>query len=258
MRCPWSDHSLPLMVDRSAAPRLAELNWTEAAAWFRRDPRLIFPIGTCIQHGPHLPLDADTIVVTAVAEGIAARHRILLAPTLPFGAASQPDLEYAGSASLPAKTLHRVLNDLIACWEGHGVREFVLMTAQGYAPHFGALVSVVAERARIRAVDLNSVDLADLVTRPELPEHAGELETSLLLYLAPHLVHEGSVEDAPLTREQIARLLDGSEPMPPPGSPGVVGRPSAASVEKGRRIYEHLVDYIGGRLFGDSERSDGP
>jgi creatinine amidohydrolase len=244
------------MIDRSAAPRLAELNWKEAAKWFRRDPRLIFPIGTCIQHGPHLPLDADTIIVTAVAEGIAARHRILLAPTLPFGAASPADVEYAGSASLPAKTLHRVLNDLIACWEGHGVREFILVTAQGYAPHFGALVSVVAERARIRAVDLNSVDLADLVSRPELPEHAGELETSLLLYLTPGLVVEDAVEDAPLTREQIERLLVGSEPMPPPGSPGVVGTPSMASVERGRRIYEHLVDYIGGRLFGGAEEPD--
>ena len=230
----------------------------DAAAWFRRDPRLIVPVASCMQHGPHLPLGADEIIIGAVASGISARHNVLLAPTLSYGAASERDQEYAGTAAIGAKTLHRVLNDLVAGWELHGVREFALMTAQGFGPHFGALVSVIAERARIRAVDINAVDLPELVSDPDLPEHAGESETSLLLYLAPELVQTEQIEDLALGRREVAELLVGSEPVPPPGSPGVVGRPSLASAEKGRRIYEYLVEYIGSRLFGQPEDAGDP
>ncbi|MFQ5690541.1 MAG: creatininase family protein [Gemmatimonadota bacterium] len=237
-------------------PRLTDLTWPEAAAWFRRDPRLILPVGTCLQHGPHLPLNADSLIVTAVAEAIAARHRVLIAPTLPFGAASKRDLEYAGTAALWSKTLHRVLNDLIAGWERHGVEEFILMTAQGFAPHFDAMLAVVSDRARIRAVDINSVDLSRFLSEPGIPEHAGELETSLILYLAPELVRREEIRDAPLPESELRRLTRGSEAMPPEGSAGVVGRPSRASAETGRRIYEYLVDYIGGRLFAEQEDGD--
>ncbi len=245
------------MSDRRAVPRLAELTWTEAAAWFRRDPRLIIPVGTCLQHGPHLPLHADSLIITAIAEVIAGRHRVLLAPTLPFGAGSAREQEYAGTASIRSKTLHRVLNELVGAWERQGVREFLLITAQGFGPHYGALVTVISERARIRALDINTVDLSGFLDQPGRPEHAGQLETSLLLFLAPELVRCEHLVDAPIEAKDQADSLGGSEPTPPPGSPGVVGRPSLATAEKGRRVYEYLVEYLGSRLYGDGEPKGG-
>ena len=255
MRAAIAQATLAGMSNRSSALRLSELSWMDAAAWFRRDPRLIVPVATCMQHGPHLPLGADAIIVESLAGGISSHHNVLVAPTLSYGAASERDQEYAGTAAIGAKTLHRVLNDLVAGWERHGVREFVLITAQGFGSHFGALVSVIAERARIRAVDINAVDLSGFLTNPDIPERAGELETSLLLHLAPQLVHEDRIEDTPLERHEVAELLVGSEPMPPPGSPGVVGNPTFASADKGRRIYDYLVEHIGSRLFGQPQGS---
>ena len=235
------------MTER-AVPRLAELTWPEAAAWFRRDPRLIVPVGTTLQHGPHLPLNSDTQIITAVAEGIGARHGVLIAPTFAFGAPSERAREYAGTAGLGSKALHRVLNELVQGWEEHGVLEFVLITSQGFGPNYEALVSVMAKRARIRAVDINSVDLTALLDHPG-PQHAGELETSLMLHLAPVLVRADRIVDAPPE--------PGSRPdragVPPPGSSGVIGVPSAATAEKGRAIYEHLVEFIGTRLYGETE-----
>jgi creatinine amidohydrolase len=67
----------------TAAVRLDRLPWSEAAERLSRDPRLILPVGTCMQHGPHLPLGADALIITRLAEAIAARYDILLAPTLP-------------------------------------------------------------------------------------------------------------------------------------------------------------------------------
>ncbi len=237
------------MVDRTSAPRLAALTWPEIAAWVRRDPRLIIPVGACVQHGPHLPLGTDLVITTAVAEGIGARYRVLVAPPFTYGSASETDQAYAGTAALRSKTLHRALNDLVSTWEAQGVMEFVLLTSNGFGPHYRALVSVMSEHARIRAVDINVVDLSPVLFKPMSPERAGEAETSLMLYLEPDQVRLNVREDLEVDPDRLDSLIDGSEPTPLPGSSGVIGRPTAATAEKGKRIYEYLVRYIGERMF---------
>jgi len=240
----------------AAAARLELLSWSETAERFRRDPRLILPVGTCLQHGPHLPLGADSIIITSLAEAVAARYGVLLAPTLPYGAASPRDAEYAGTASLSGKTLHRVLNELVSCWEAQGMEELVLMTGHGYGPHLYALGTVVSETARIRSVDLHAIDLSGFLSRPHTREHAGELATSLLLHLRPELVRKEAMRDAELGERNVRKLMAGEEPMPAPGSHGVVGRPSLGAAGAGRAIFEYLVDHIGRGLFGPVSRNE--
>jgi creatinine amidohydrolase len=234
----------------ATAVRLDELPWPEAAEHLSSDPRLILPVGTCMQHGPHLPLGADALIITRLAEAIAARHGILLAPTLPYGAASPRDAEYAGTASISGKTLHRVLNELVSCWEAHGVEELVLMTGHGYGPHLYALATVVSETARIRSVDLHAIDLSAFLGQPHTQEHAGELATSLMLHLAPELVRPDAISDVVLQNVEVRELMAGEEPVPVSGSIGVVGNPSRASAEIGRAVFEYLIDHIGSGLFG--------
>lgn len=207
-------------------------------------------MGTCLQHGPHLPLGADALIITRLAEAIATRHDVLLAPTLPYGAASARDAEYAGTASLSGKTLHRVLNELVSCWEAQGMEELVLMTGHGFGPHLYALATVVSETARIRSVDLHAIDLSAFIGETQAREHAGELATSLLLHLAPEQVRSGQMRDVVLTPARVRKLTIGEEPVPESGSIGVVGQPSRASAEKGRAIFEYLVSHIGEWLFG--------
>lgn len=242
------------MPDPTDPPRLAELTWVEASEWFRRDPRLIVPVGTCLQHGPHLPLGTDTVIVEAVAEALAARHRVLLAPTLVYGGSSEREQAYAGTASLRTKTLHRALNELVGQWETQGVLEVILITAQGYGPHLSSLMAVISDRARIRAVDLNGVDISRFLSGGSGRGHAGEFETSLLLHLAPALVRKGEIRDPEEPGSRPGDVLEGTEAVPPEGSPGVVGEPSAATAEKGGAIYAYLVEHVGERLFGNDAK----
>ena len=223
------------------ASRLDRLTWPEAAAWFRRDPRLLMPVGTCLQHGPHLPLGADTIIVECLAEAISRQTGILVAPTLAYGVSSDIERSYAGTAALERKTLHRVLNEFVDSWERQGLEEIILITAHGYGPHIQAMAAVVADVVRVRAVDIHAIDLSAFLEGGLVAEHAGEMETAILLHLAPDLVADGD----PRGRGRPA-VKD--EPGPLPGSPGVVGRPSLATEENGRRICEYLVDYISRRL----------
>lgn len=235
---------------RDGPLRLAEMAWPEVARYLREEPRLIVPVGTLLQHGPHLPLGTDTIVVTRLADALSERNGVLVAPVLGYGAGGERDRGYAGTACLEGKTLHRTLNELVSDWEGHGVAEFCLLTTHGYGPHLQALATVASETARVRSVDLHAIDLSRYLDAHQGSEHAGELATSLLLHLEPELVRTDAIEDLELPVETVRGLRAGEEPEPPPGSPGVVGHPSRATAEKGRMIFEHLVEYIGERLFG--------
>ena len=229
-----------------AASRLDRLTWPEAAAWFRRDPRLLMPVGTCLQHGPHLPLGADTIIVECLAEAISQQTGVLVAPTLAYGVSSDIERSYAGTAALERKTLHRVLNELVDSWERQGLEEIILITAHGYGPHIQAMAAVVADVVRVRAVDIHAIDLSAFLEGGLVAEHAGEMETAILLHLAPDLVRTDRVADGEPRGRGRPAVKD--EPVPLPGSPGVVGRPSLATEDNGRRICEYLVDYISRRL----------
>lgn len=237
---------MPPPTNVPTAARLDRLTWPEAAAWFRRDPRLLLPVGTCLQHGPHLPLGADTIVVERLAEAVSERTGILVAPTLAYGVGSDFERSYAGTATLERKTLHRVLNELVDSWERQGLEEIVLMTAHGYGPHIQAMAAVVADVLRVRAVDIHAIDLAPFLQGGCIAEHAGEMDTAILMHLAPELVREDRIADGEEREGMKTAVKD--EPVPPPGSPGVVGRPSLATKENGRRICDYLVDYISRRL----------
>jgi creatinine amidohydrolase len=236
------------LSDDTAPPRLDRLTWPEAAAWFRRDPRILLPVGTCLQHGPHLPLGTDTILVERLASEVARRTGILLAPTQPYGVNSDLEQGYAGTASLERKTLHRVLNELVDSWESQGLEEIILMTTHGYGPQIQAMAAVVSDVVRVRAVDIHAIDLSAFLVSGDLAEHGGEMDTSLLLFLSPELVRWDQVEDAGAGAEAGRAARD--EPVPAPGTAGVVGRPSLASADNGRRMYEYLVEYIAGRLDG--------
>src|SRR5207248_4298211 len=86
--------------------RLKEMRPAEIAAVLARDQRLIVPIGTCEQHGPHMPLGSDTIIVERLADDLSAEFQVLRAPTVEYGVNVVTEREYAGNGSVSRKTLH--------------------------------------------------------------------------------------------------------------------------------------------------------
>ena len=111
------------------------------------------------------------------------------------------------------------------------------------------MTTVVTEHARARVVDLQSVRIGEFLERQTQPEHAGEAETSVMLYLAPELVRKDQIKDYPLAPEEVKRYLRGRMPRPPAGCEGAIGHPSAADPKKGERIYKHALDKLRVRLF---------
>jgi creatinine amidohydrolase len=228
--------------------RIKELPPGRVAAAIADDPRLIVPIGTCEAHGPHIPLGVDTIIVEHLADDLSAEFGVLRAPTVEYGVNAQTRRPSPGNGSVRKKTLHALLNDLLASWESTGVREFILLTAHGYDAHQEALATVITAEARVRVVDVFAIHVADLLSGQDGPMHGDEVDTSLLLHLAPELVNMRAAEDYSLSDDERRRYRRGRPHSPPEGT-GSVGRPSLATKEKGRLLYERLRERIAQRIF---------
>lgn len=196
-------------------------------------PIVLLPIGSCEQHGPHLPLATDTIIAEALAISAAGRTPdAAVAPALGVTASGEHE-GFAGTLSIGTVETARVIVELVrsADWasgvvlvNGHGGNRDAVR---------GAVTTLTAER---RAV---------LAWWPHVAggdAHAGRTETSLLLALDPDSVRLELAEPgvvAPL-REIAGRLhRDGVRAVSPNG---VLGDPSGASASEGRRIFDALVD----------------
>jgi creatinine amidohydrolase len=221
---------------------------TEIAALVERDPRLIIPVGTCEQHGPHLPLGCDTMIVERVADDLSAEFSVLLAPTIEFGVNVVTERGFAGNASMRKKTLHRMLNDLVDSWESTSIREFILLTAHEHDPHLEALSTVITSGARVRVVDIMSVDFRDLLEGQTEPMHGDEVDTSLMLFIAPELTDMTLAQDYMMSRDELRRYRRGWLRVPR-ASPGSIGRPTLATAEKGRAIYDRILTRVRERVF---------
>jgi creatinine amidohydrolase len=155
---------------------------------------------------------------------------------------------FAGNASLRKKTLHRMLNDLLDTWESTGVREFILLTAHEHDPHLEAMSTVITSGARVRVVDIFGVDFNDLLEGQAEPKHGDEVDTSLMLYIAPELINMELAQDYMMSRDEVRRYRRGWLRVPR-ASPGSIGRPKMATAEKGRALYERLYTRIRDRVF---------
>ena len=237
------------MTDSGQPLALDELSWIDVAAHLARDPRLLIPVGALEQHGAHLPLGSNVLIARHFALDLSREYQILRAPTVNYGVNVRTERAFAGTASLTQKTLHRSLNELLDAWEGHGVREFIILTAHRYEPHMEALATLITDRARVRVVQVWDVEVGDLLEKQAAVFHAGEAETSLMLHLYPELVRMDRARDFELSPAEFRRYLHGRLTAAPAGSAGVVGFPSAATAEKGAAIYRRIMDAIRRAVF---------
>jgi creatinine amidohydrolase/Fe(II)-dependent formamide hydrolase-like protein len=144
------------------------------------------------------------------------------------------------------------MNELIESWEeGAGVREFVILTAQASEAHLEALSTIRTGEAKVQVVDVFGLDFGPLLDQPGAPIHGGELDTSLLLYLAPEAVRMDLALDFALTPKMLASYRPGHSRRLPEGSPGSVGYPSLASAQKGEVLYKFILDRISSYLAGN-------
>jgi creatinine amidohydrolase/Fe(II)-dependent formamide hydrolase-like protein len=229
---------------------LERLPWPEVGRALARDPRLILPVGAMVQHGPHLPLGTNTIISEAVARAVSRDMGILRAPTFHYGVRGPERESFAGTAGIQRKTLHRALNELLAEWEDHGFQEFILLSAHRHEAHVEALLMALTSSAATTVVNLFAIEVGDILEGSPFSEHGGELETSLMLHLAPDLVRMEHAADVIIDSKTLRKYARGRVATPPPGSRGILGVPSRATPEKGAAVFSRYIQALK-EILGD-------
>jgi len=176
---------------------LAHHTWSEVAALDKSDGVVILPIGAVEQHGHHLPLLTDTLIVNCMLDAaLAALPDDVAAwvlPTLPYGKSNE-HTGFPGTVSLSAQTLMAVLHDIARSLADAGFRRLAFLNGHGGN---NALLEMMAREIRAATGLLCFCLQPALFMDPPFPIsaeerrlgfHGGELETSLLLTIAPGLV----------------------------------------------------------------------
>ncbi len=219
--------------------------WQDVDAAIKAGLVAVLPVGAVEQHGPHLPLLTDTILATGVARRIAEGCSGLLLPAIAYGDAWTAE-GWAGTLSLSPETLRLTVLDLgrglrrmgvrgLVTLNGHfGNREPIALAARGLAEAGFPVLHL--DYPRLEAIAAEVVE-----SKPAGPGfyHADEVETSMLLALAPDSVH---LDRARPEYPEFPELF-GVEPMQLStfNRTGVFGDPRPATAEKGERLIGAIV-----------------
>jgi creatinine amidohydrolase len=243
------------VTGRGSKILLAEMTSAQVRAEVGRGrSTVVVPFGAVEQHGPHLPLDTDAVLADRLGPLLAERLDALCAPTMRIGC-SQHHLAFAGTLSLRPETLRMIVHDLVDSLVRHGFRHVVLLATHGgnepplheaRAASRRAGVSVVVPSLRVAVDAVLAVARARGVPPGEAGGHAGELETSLMLALAPELVSRAVMTEpgytGPLDDAAAAVLFeDGVGALAPTG---VLGDPRRASSDAGHAYVTAFLDAI--------------
>lgn len=222
---------------RAASPDVAESLGSGLIA--------LLPIGALEQHGPHLPLTTDTVLAEGVARRIAAESGGLLLPPIAYGDAWSAE-GWAGTISISPATLMAAIIDI-----GRGLKRggFAgLVTVNGHfgnrEPIAGAADVLVDEGLPVLALDYPGLEQAAAefcVSKPAGPGfyHADEVETSMMLALAPDAVRM----DRALAEYPTFPPDFGTRPMQLStfNVSGVFGDPRGATAATGEKIIGRIV-----------------
>jgi creatinine amidohydrolase len=212
---------------------------------------VLAPIAACEQHSRHLPTFTDTILVTAVAEGVEQRlpRQVLLLPTLWFGASSH-HLRFGGTLSAEVDTHIDMLCDLLVPLLDDGYQRVLVLNGHGGnidTMHVALRRLMTRYRDRILSAasywELAERELAALAQGPrKVMGHACEFETSMVLALRPDLVRREQIRDDPPNDDGNLRGLYLAEDMKQRTDHGAVGYPERASAEKGRAFLDAAIE----------------
>jgi creatinine amidohydrolase len=223
---------------------LRDLTWLEAEKILGADTIVVLPIGAAAkEHGPHLRLDNDERLADGYARLLAEAEDVVIAPTLTYH--FYPAFtEYPGSTTLRLETARDLTIDVVRSIAKHGPRRFYALntgvsTVRALQP---AAAELAKEGIVFRYTDVLTAlgPIEREVAEQEGGTHADEIETSIMLVLAPDRVDmTKAVKDfSNQGSGGLTRNPAGPGTFSPTGS---WGDPTLATREKGRKVVEAFV-----------------
>jgi creatinine amidohydrolase len=250
--------------------QLSFMTWQDAKNILRRDPIVLIPFGNTEQHSYHLPLCVDNLIAEELAlraSKLAARRGIpiILTPSIPVGY-SMEHMMFPGTLSLRAETMIAIALDIVRSLIRHGgKRLFFVCAHKGHLSHLDVVSRIIRDETGgdvmiglITWWKLVEDILPGLMERPG--GHAGELETSIMLYLRPDLV-KGTQKSSVRLDQTKSPFFIPMKPMNLLSKSGTTADSTTATREKGEtmvktmvtRLVQHIADVWKGKPIQGSE-----
>lgn len=228
---------------------LATLTWPEAEEALYRLPAVLLPVGAATkEHGHHLPLQNDFLIAEYLARRVAADCPVLVLPTLSYGY-YPAFLEYPGSVSVRADAFRDTVIDICLSLAAQGAKRFYVLNTgiSTQKPLEAARETIVARGSRMEFTNITTAYAAlrrQVETQPG-GTHADEIETSMMLVIAPEVVRlDLAQRDIHPDRGPGGLTRDPKATKGVYSPTGAYGDPTLATAEKGKILVEGMVQYL--------------
>jgi creatinine amidohydrolase len=245
--------------------RYDELNWPDMREAIAHQPAVLLPFGTVEDHGPHLPLNTDNVIVEAICLEAARRApgEILVMPLMPYGL-DEHHMDFPGAVSVDMQTLISCVADIALSTAYHGFTHILIVNGHGSNEPIADLAArrVVLESGAICGALSPNAAIDPALAEPTFSQmrrstpggvaHAGEYETAMMLHLRPDLVQmDRAVEERGQVKLEYFNwdhpgpsILSWQDWWSRMSESGVCGDPTVATSEFGRALFETTVENL--------------
>ena len=212
------------------------------------------------QHGPHLPLSTDRLIGEHFANELTRliKDKFILLPVIPVGY-SDHHMDFSGTLTFKHSTFKKIIREMTECMITHGFKNFLFLNSHGGNQGIG---QVIIEELGNKHLDcrFNLVTWWKLATQdlkklnqsgPGGTGHAGEFETSLMLFISPELVQNDKIDQPsdqkynPLVGDMITSpIISHFQKIKKISKNGVVGNPFVSSTVKGENISKIITSKL--------------
>jgi len=219
------------------------LSNTDLEKWKKKSDQIIIPIGSLEQHGAHLPVSTDSIIIEHLAKNIAEKIQSLYIPAIPFGISFEHEPLF--NISLSNNTFSNLIGDICVSLAKYGMKNIILLN--GHHGNMGSMyyISQNVSHKIPSNTRLNFINYWNLMKDFD---HAGEIETSLLLAINTKLVKmkmaRATTKEIDGSKVAYTSLTSHPGSFPKITGNGVWGDPTKASILKGRSLLEDLIQKL--------------
>lgn len=212
---------------------------------------LLLPTGATEQHGPHLPVQTDSLIASSLCEAASASTGVPCLPPMTYTVSVGHTAKWPGTLSLRHETFIQAVSDLVGWMVATGWERVLIVNS-----HFGndASLRVAVDQLRLKYLGKMQIGVVNTFSLSQSIRdyffldaedlHANRAETDLMLHLAPETVSMEEVEDDPDRTEGTVF----SYPVSQTSLNGVTGRPSEGTAERGAELFFEMAEALTERV----------
>jgi creatinine amidohydrolase/Fe(II)-dependent formamide hydrolase-like protein len=246
------------MVMKMRSYYLGELAWVDVKDFLKVHDVVIVPVGSCEQHGPHLPIDTDAYDAFWLSMKAAEKAQCtLVAPPIYYGVSCH-HMDFPGTITLNPYTLEQLAYEVVCSLTKHGFKKILFENGHGgNAPALEAAAQrIKTDTSAFVAIDTVSLipDFIEKYIETPYDAHAGEFETSTTLANRENLVIKERIKKPKITLPKSKYTKIGLKETGPKVSwsfrtseiseTGVIGDPTKATKEKGETAWKLAIQRL--------------